>query len=113
MTRQRFWELFKIVFGKNPPQDLVDKLEKGESVRDKIAHGMKWEHKDAREALVSVIEFASEFNDYVHQQAGFRPFGDLRGFKGRAGSLEKKTTRWVLKGMGIPAKEAKSPQLTV
>ena len=34
-------------------------------------------------------------------QAEFRPFGDLRGFKGRGQPLERTTTRWVLKGMGM------------
>ena len=42
-------------------------------------------------------------NDWVYQAAGVRPFGDKRGFKGRAEALDKSTTRWILKGMGLPA----------
>ncbi len=102
MARSRFRELFKIVFGRKIPDDLITKLEKGEAVRDKIAHGMKWTPKEAREGLTSVIDFATEFNDCVFHHAGFRPFGDLRGYKGRREPLTKATTRWILRGMGIP-----------
>ena len=104
MARGRFRELFKIVFGRKIPDDLMTKLEKGEDVRDKIAHGMKWTPKEAREGLTSVLDFATEFNDFVYQLAGFRPFGDLRGYKGRKEPLTKTTTRWILRGMGIPQK---------
>ena len=106
MSRGRFKELFKTVFGKNIPKLILEKLEAGESMRDKIAHGKSWTQKEVREGLVSAIDFATKFNDFVQTEAGFRPFGDLRGFKGRAESLPKPTTRWVLQGMGIPKKSA-------
>lgn len=105
MSRSRFKELFKTVFGKSIPKDLIEKLEKGEKVRDKIAHGKRWQEKEVREGLTNIIDFASEYNEFVFNLAGFRPFGNLTGFKGRAESLEKSTTRWVLKGMGILKKE--------
>lgn len=105
MSRGRFLELFKVVFGCHIPKDITEKLENGEQVRDKVMHGMKWEQADARQGLVSVIDFAKDFNDFVDGNAGFRPFGDLRGFKGRGEPLTKATTRWVLKGMGIPKRE--------
>lgn len=105
MSRGRFLELFNVVFGCRIPKEIVAKLESGEQVRDKVAHGMKWNQAEARQGLVSVIDFATDFNEFVHSKAEFRPFGDLRGFKGRKQSLTKATTRWVLKGMGIPKKE--------
>lgn len=105
MSRSRFKELFITVFGKPIPKDIIDKLEKGESVRDKIAHGKRWQEKEVREGLTNIIDFASEFNEFVFCLAGFKPFGNLTGFKGRAEPLEKSTTRWVLKGMDIPKKE--------
>ncbi len=104
MSRGRFLELFKIVFGCRVPDDIIAKLKIGEHIRDKMAHGMKWKEAEARLGLVNVIDFAGDFNDFVDGQAGFRPFGDLRGFKGRGQPLERTTTRWVLKGMGIPKK---------
>ena len=105
LSRQRFLDLFKVVFGKHIPKNLVEKLKQGESVRDKIVHGMEWLPSEAREALVSVIDFATEFDQFVADQAEFRPFGDLRGYKGRKQPLTPATTRWVLKGMGIPKGE--------
>ena len=105
MSRGRFLDLFEVVFGGRVPKQIVAKLENGEQVRDKVAHGMKWKQIEARQGLVSVIDFAKDFNDFVDSKAGFCPFGDLRGFKGRGQPLTKATTRWVLKGMGIPKKE--------
>ena len=92
-------------FGRKIPDDMYSKLEKGEAVRDKIAHGMKWTPKEAREGLTSVFDFAAEFNEFVYQHGGFRPFGNLTGYKGRKEPLPKSTTRWILRGMGIPQKE--------
>ena len=105
LSRGRFKRLFKVVFGKRVPQPLIEKLESAESVRDKIAHGMTWTPAEARGCLVHLIDFAVEFNDHMANLADFRPFGDLRGFKGRRESLTKATTRWVLLGMGIPERE--------
>ena len=104
MSRGRFKELFKIVFGKDIPKDLLSKLEAGENVRDQIAHGKEWKGAEVRNGLVNTIDFLIEFNEYVYKLAEFKPFGSLKGFKGRAEPLEKSTTRWVLKGMGIPKK---------
>ena len=105
MSRSRFLDLFAVVFRCQVPKDIVAKLKNSELVRDKVAHGMKWEESEAREGLVNVIDFAKDFNDFVDGKAGFRPFGDLTGFKGRGEPLTKATTRWVLKGIGIPKKE--------
>jgi len=104
MSRGRFKELFKTVFSEKIPDTLISKLEKGEKARDKIAHGKNWTQKEVREGLTAAIDFSVEFNDFVDKKAGFRPFGSLKGFKGRAESLSKATTNWVLKGMGIPNK---------
>ncbi len=104
MSRSRFRDLFKIVFGKAIKPELLKKLAEAESIRDKIAHGKQWSAEEARRALKDIFDFASEFNAFVEEAAGFKPFGYLRGFKGRKESLPKETTRWVLRGMGIPAK---------
>ena len=102
LSRRRFLALFETVFGRPIPGSLVEKLERGEGVRDKVAHGMDWTAAEAREGLTSIIDFAGEFNEFVSKHGGFRPFGDLRGFKGRGGALPQSTTRWILRGMGIP-----------
>jgi hypothetical protein len=101
MSRGRFKELFKTVFGRKISKSVLEKLEVGESIRDKIAHGKNWSEKEAREGLMSTMAFAKEFNEFVFHLGGFKPFGKLKGFKGRAESLPKETTRWVLLGMGI------------
>ncbi|MCY4614747.1 MAG: hypothetical protein OXB94_14155 [Nitrospira sp.] len=106
MSRRRFLDLFSVVFGCKVPEPVVSKLVDGERVRDKVAHGMNWKQIEARQGLVSVLDFATDFNEFVGSgKARFRPFGDLRGFKGRGQPLTKATTGWVLKGMGIPKRD--------
>jgi hypothetical protein len=104
MSRGRFRDLFNVVFGKKIKKELLDKLSEAEDIRDKIAHGKKSTDAQARKALKDIFEFATEFNEFVQEIAGFKPFGKLQGFKGRKESLPKETTHWVLRGMGIPAK---------
>jgi hypothetical protein len=110
MSRGRFKELFSIVFGKRIDKGILDKLSEAESVRDKVAHGKQLTQADARKCLADALDFAATFDQFVFDLAAFRPFGDLRGFRGRKEALSKKTTRWVLRGMGIPATDAKEPQ---
>ncbi|MCB1611884.1 MAG: hypothetical protein KDI60_09035 [Xanthomonadales bacterium] len=104
MSRGRFRDLFKIVFGKPMTKELLASLSEAESIRDRVAHGKSWSEPQARKALIDIFNFAEGFNALVYSLAGFRPFGQLRGFKGRKQALPKETTRWVLRGMGIPAK---------
>jgi hypothetical protein len=54
-----------------------------------------------REAHIDVIEYAEALNEDIEEIAGFSPFGDLRGFKGRAEPLDNSTSRWLLKGLGF------------
>jgi hypothetical protein len=98
MDRRRFRDLFKTVFGVPIEKHLLEKLAEGESVRDRVIHGKIWSDAEARTALISVLDFCAGFNEFVQKRAGFPPFGDLRGFKGRKEPLSKETTRWVLLG---------------
>lgn len=101
ITRGSFLELFKTIFGNPLPSAIAEKLKHAEKVRDRIVHGKGFSEPDARQAIVDVIAYATEMNSYLEAVAGFRPFGDLRGFKGRGEPLDKKTTHWLLKGIGL------------
>jgi hypothetical protein len=101
MTRAGFKDLFSTVIGKSIPGATMAHLEQAQAIRDKILHGTTAREKDKRRAIVSVLTYSSEFNAAVKGFAGFAPFGSLKGFKGRGQSLDIKTTRWVLKGMGF------------
>lgn len=103
MTREEFREKVKVVYGKAIPASTTAKLDKAEKIRDKVMHGKSCTDADKRNALASVLEYAAEVNAFFKKEAGIEPFGDLRGFKGRAGSLDKNTTRWILRGMGFGA----------
>ena len=101
MSRGDFKQKFEAVFGKPIPEKIGKLLETAEATRDRVMHGKSTTEKEKRQALVDVLQYAREFNELVVSLASFRPFGELRGFKGRAKPLDKSTTRWLLKGMGF------------
>jgi len=101
MTRSGFQERFEIVFEDPVPTAVIASLENAEKIRDKIMHGKNALEREKRGAIYNVLTYAEEFNGAVSLLSGFRPFGNLTGFKGRAKSLDASTTRWVLKGMGF------------
>jgi hypothetical protein len=103
MSRDRFSKIFKTVFNCDIPKSTSDKIKLAERVRDKVMHGKSITGADARNALISSFEYLKEIDEFMQQHSSnIRPFGDGRGFKGRAGTLTKDTTRWVLRGMGLP-----------
>jgi len=101
MTRPEFKAKFETVLGKAIPPATSDLLAKAEDARDRVMHGKQTTDEEKRNAVASVLDYAEAINQLVSSIAGFKPFGDLRGFKGAAQSLDKSTTRWLLKGMGF------------
>ena len=101
ITRPVFRKLYKRVFGKEIPKDIIDIITEAEKIRDKVMHGKTITPLDMRKAIVDLIDYAERLNDFTYKIARLRPFGDLRGFKGRGQPLPRTTSRWVLKGMGF------------
>ena len=101
MTRTRFRELYKITMGKDISEEAITKAKGAEKIRDRILHGKTVSDSDKRKAVISILEYANLLNEQVFEDAGFRPFGSMQGFKGRATSLDKSTSQWVLTGMGL------------
>ena len=103
-TREDYNALFERVFGRKIPQRLLTILEGAQNVRDRVLHGKTVTEADYRMAIAAIIDYATKFNEVCHGRGGFRPFGDLRGYKGAGASLGASTSRWVLKGIGLPLK---------
>jgi hypothetical protein len=101
ITRDSFKRLFAAVFGQDYPDALAALVEHAEEMRDTGMHGGDTAEPQMRQAIHDVFEYAQQFNALVTGIAGFQPFGDLRGFKGRGENLDKDTTRFVLKGIGL------------
>jgi hypothetical protein len=101
MTRPQFRELYKITMGRDLSEEAIAKAKDAEKIRDRILHGKTVSDSDKRKAVVSILEYANLLNQQVFEDAGFRPFGSMQGFKGRATSLDKSTSKWVLTGMGL------------
>jgi hypothetical protein len=101
LTREGFKILFKAVFSEEFPDSLAEAITHAEEMRDTGMHGRETTESEMRRAIHDVYEYAKTFNGLVEGIAGFKPFGDLRGFKGRAENLDKATTRLMLKGLGF------------
>ena len=103
-TRSQFQEVFANVYSAKIPQRLRAKLEKAQKVRDLVLHGKAKEvpGSDYRMAVVAIIEYANGFNELCLETGGPQPFGSLQGFSGRQKTLDKATSRLILKGIGLP-----------
>jgi hypothetical protein len=101
MERKRFLDLYRIVFGQPVAPQALLSLERAEETRDMVLHGKVPSAPEMRQAIADFLTFATEFNGMVQAHAGFRPFGQLTGFKGARAALDRSTTRWLLKGMGL------------
>jgi hypothetical protein len=104
LTRAGFKKLFKTIYGFDLSKAATDYLTDAEKIRDRLMHGKAVTEKEKREAISKVMQYAKEMNDLIaiNKSLGFKPFsGNLRGIVGRLTSLDKSTTRWILKGMGF------------
>lgn len=103
ISREGFLDKFETVFGEKLDENVNRKIAAAQKIRDNIMHGKNVTEAQKREAIVGVLEYSKALDDFVYNdtKGKFRPFGDLRGFKGATTPLDKQTTRWVLLGMGF------------
>jgi hypothetical protein len=104
LTRDGFRDLFKNVFGKPLKDSTTEAILEAEKVRDKVIHGKDVSQNELREAIAGVLAYAEAFNAQVQILGDFKPMGDMRGFKGRAEALDKRTTKWLMRGLGFGVK---------
>lgn len=101
MTRKSFASLYKTVFDVDLPRTAHSDLKRAEATRDRIMHGKKTSDDRIRNAIASVLEYADEINKQLDAKYGLKPYGDLRGFAGKSKKLDKRTSRFLLKGLGF------------
>jgi len=101
LTRDGFLDFYEVILGKPIPKETQTKIKFSEKIRDRIIHGKTVPDVDSRKCLADLLDFVAELDREVQAAASFTPFGDMRGMTGQAASLDKSTTRWVLKGMGF------------
>ena len=105
ITRSNFPALFERIVGKSLDKRGRAIIEPAEHVRDAITHGRDKSDAEIHAAILKCLEYVEFLNDEFGKKAGFRPVGKLRGVtskKGRA-QLDKKISRAVLQGLGLPA----------
>lgn len=101
LTRKSFIELYKTVFDLDLPREAHADLKSAEATRDHVMHGKQTSDDRIRNAIARVLEYAEEINEQLSLKHNLKPFGDLRGFSGRARKLDIRTSRFLLKGMGF------------
>lgn len=103
MIREGFHKYFDVIYGAALPQEVRDIITPAERIRDRLMHGKGLDAGEVREAISRTLQYTDQINRFLDgRNVGFRPFcGDLRGFVGRLESIDKATSRWVLKGMGF------------
>ena len=101
LTRAGFRALYCAIYGKAVPDDVTELLIVAEAARDRVMHGKAATDDQKRNAIAHALAYAVALNKRTTELGGPKPFGDLRGFKGATHSLDKSTTRWMLKGMGF------------
>jgi len=102
MKRQGFMELYKTVYDIELPEQAKKDLKIAEQTRDTVMHGGEATDERLRNAIGRVLEYAEKVNKQLDKDFQIKPFsGSLRGFAGRLKKLDKRTTRFMLKGMGF------------
>lgn len=101
LTRNDVSRLLYTITDQELPKDLDATLKRAEGIRDRCVHGKSVSPAQARQAVLDVLNYAEGFNAHLKGIAGFEPFGDMRGYKGRLEPLDKSTTKWLLRGMGF------------
>ena len=89
----------------NKIRDLEECLEKVAEIRDLVIHGKPATDDQIRNSIAYAIKFAEEVNKQLDEKHQLKPFGDLRGFAGRLKKYDERTSKFVLKGMGLEIKE--------
>lgn len=100
IMRNDFRKLYRTIFSFDPSPHAQKGLELAERTRDMVMHGKNPDEASMREAITIVLKYAEAMNLQLAKL--FKPFGNLRGFAGRAKKLDKTTTRFMLKGIGFP-----------
>jgi hypothetical protein len=101
MTRANFAVLYKTVFSCDLPIAAAGELKRAEAIRDKVMHGKPTKPTELREAIGCVLDYAAAMNEQLKDKHKIQPFGKLSGFSGSASKLDKRTSHFLLKGLGF------------
>ena len=103
ITRSNFPLIFYNVSGKKLDKSGRDIIEPAEKVRDAIMHGREKTSAEVHKAILQCLRYAEFINCQFEEKAGFKPVGPLRGVTSKKGApqLPKKTTRAILRGLGL------------
>lgn len=102
LTRSNYPDFYHALSGKRLDPKLREILKPAELARDKITHGKICKPSQVLEAIILCLDYAEAFDGAVYVQAGFRPFGPLRGVtSSKRPQLEREISRLVIKGLGL------------
>ena len=101
LTRKDFRAKLEQIYGYHIPQELREKIESAESVRDRILHGKKIKKGEMAHAVLDTMDYFDGLNTLLYEKSEIWIAGDRTGFKGRGASHNAATSNWILRGMGL------------
>lgn len=101
ITRKSFPGLFALILEHDLDPAIGSLIAGAESIRDDVMHGKNVDEAKMRNAVAQVLDYSHAYNEFVDSKVRFRPFGDLRGFSGRARKYNQSTSRVLLRGLGL------------
>ncbi len=101
-TWDEFHYEYQTVFGAVIPEAAADLYIAANEQRRAFMSGKRVSSKDQSIVVENLLKYADAFDEAVWADARLHPFSDLSKTKPRGSSLDKDSTRWVLKGMGFP-----------
>ncbi|NNE36590.1 MAG: hypothetical protein HKN13_15255 [Rhodothermales bacterium] len=93
---------YQTVFGSVIPEAVSILFGEANELRRALLSGKRVSSKDQCGLIIQMLQYADALDEFVYADARIHPFADLSSAKPRGSSLDKSSTRWVLKGMGFP-----------
>lgn len=102
ITRKSFPEHYVLLTGHDVQAAVAAHLTDAMKVRDRIMHGKQTAASQVLTAVINCLNYAAALNAQVQADAGFAPFGKLRGVtSSRRAKLTKDISALVLRGLGF------------
>lgn len=102
LTRKNFPQFYCEITGKTFDPALTESLKGAMKVRDRITHGKSANRTAVLDAIGDCIRYASALNAKIKADAGFAPFGSLKGVtSSKRPQLSKDISRLLIKGLGL------------
>jgi len=92
---------FERIFGLKFDAITAERLKHIQEIRNRATHGQTVKPQETLQAVLDILEYAEALNGDLKGMIGKTPFKGLEGAAGRIKPLNRETSQWILKGMGL------------